>query len=231
MLVAIHQPEYFPWLGYFEKMIRADVFVLLDQVQFSKGNYQNRNHIKGPAGTQWLTIPVIQRLGQKINEVVIADQHWPAKHWQSLISCYSRARHFDEISPLFADFYRQPGERLIDHTVRALRLTATLLGIEKNWILASELNVDGRKSDLVLNICRQLGASTYYSGRTGSTYLDHEKFLKAGIDIKVQSFVHPHYEQLFMDGLGFIPNLSVLDLLFNCGPESGNLLRPQNSGS
>jgi WbqC-like protein family len=230
MLVAIHQPEYFPWLGYFDKMIRADAFVLLDEAQFSKGDYQNRNHIKGPTGIQWLTIPIIQRRAQNINEVVVAHQHWQAKHWRSLISCYSRAKYFETFSPLFEDFYRQAGVRLIDYTLRALRLTVPLLGIEKNWMLASELRVGGSKSDLVLNICREIGASAYYSGRTGSTYLDREKFRRAGIEIKVQSFVHPLYEQLFMAGLGFIPNLSVLDLLFNCGPDSGNVIRAQNSG-
>lgn len=230
MLVAIHQPEYFPWLGYFEKMIRADAFVLLDQAQFSKGDYHNRNRIKGSTGIQWLTIPVIQRLGQTINEAAVANQHWQAKHWQSLISCYSRAKYFNAFSPLLDDFFRQPGDKLIDHTIRALRLTAPLLGIGKNWILASELKADGSKSDLVLNICRQVGASAYYSGRTGSTYLDREKFRQAGIEIKVQSFVHPNYEQLFMNRLGFIPNLSILDLLFNCGPNSGKLIRAPNSG-
>src|SRR3954447_23423027 len=106
MLVAIHQPEYFPWLGYFEKMIRADAFVLLDQAQFSKGDYHNRTRIKGAAGIQWLTIPVIQRLGQTINEAAVANQHWQVKHWQSLISCYSRAKYFNTFSPLFDDFYR-----------------------------------------------------------------------------------------------------------------------------
>lgn len=224
MLVAIHQPEYLPWLGYFEKMLRADVFVLLDNVQFTKGDFHNRTRIKGSAGVQWLSIPVHGSISEKINEITVAGHKWETKHWHSLVSCYSRAFFFEELKAVFEAFYRQSAARLLDYNLGALELIAGVLGIEKNWVLASELNAGGKKSDLVLNICRELGATAYYSGKSGSTYLRRDDFERAGIKIEVQNFTHPVYQQLFTDGAGFTPNLSVLDLLFNCGPASRDLI-------
>lgn len=223
MLVAIHQPEYLPWLGYFEKMLRADVFVLLDNVQFSKGDFHNRTRIKGTAGVQWLSVPVHGSISAKINEVRVAGHKWEMKHWHSLVSCYSRAPFFENLKDVFEGFYRQSAERLFDYNLRGLELIAGVLGIEKNWVLASELNAGGKKSDLVLNICRELGATTYYSGKSGSTYLRKDDFDRAGIKIEVQNFAHPVYQQLFGE---FAPSLCVLDLLFNCGPAtSRDLIR------
>ena len=225
MLVAIHQPEHLPWLGFFEKMLRADLFVLLDDVQFSKGDFQNRNRVKGAGGAQWLTVPVLHRFPQKLNEVLVAGNDWQAKHWKTLRSCYARAAHFETFAPLFEDFYRRPWARLADLNVAAIELIARCLGVERKWVLASELaGGDGQKSELVLNICKALGASAYYSGRAGSTYLDRESFRRAGIEIVVQNFNHPTYEQLFMKESGFVPNLSAVDLLFNCGAQGVKLI-------
>jgi hypothetical protein len=229
MIVAIHQPEYLPWVGYFEKVLRADVFVLLDDAQFSKGDYQNRNRVKGRGGAQWLTVPVVHSLPSKIKDVKVANHLWRKKHWQTLVTCYSRARFFRDYADVFEAFYRRASENLIDYDVWALELIARCSGIEKNWVLASDLNVAGQKSERVLNICRKLGATVYYSGRQGSTYLKRDDFARAGIEIKVQSFTHPTYEQMFMSESGFIPNLSVVDLLFNGGAQSGVLLRSLSS--
>lgn len=224
MLVAIHQPEHLPWLGFFEKMLRADLFVLLDDVQFSKGDFQNRNRVKGACGAQWLTVPVVQKFPQRINEVLIAGDDWQARHWKTLRSCYARAAHFDEFAPLFEDFYRRPWTRLAELNVAAIELIARALGVERKWVLASELKVRGQKSELVLNICKTLCASAYYSGRAGSTYLNQDEFGQAGIEIVVQNFGHPVYEQLFTKESGFVPNLSAVDLLFNCGAQGLRLI-------
>lgn len=224
MLVAIHQPEHLPWIGFFEKMLRADLFVLLDDVQFSKGDFQNRNRVKGAGGAQWLTVPVAHRFPQRINEVLVTGNNWQAKHWKTLRSCYARAAHFETFSPLFEDFYRRSWRKLADLNVAAIELIARSLGIEKKWVMASELKVSGQKSELVLEICKTLGASGYYSGRTGSTYLNQDEFRRAGVEIIVQNFNHPVYEQLFMRERGFVPNLSALDLLFNCGARGLELL-------
>jgi len=227
MLVAIHQPEFLPWLGFFEKMLRADAFVLLDDVQFSKNDFQNRTRIRGAGGAQWLTVPVAHRFGQRINEVEIKGDGWRDKHWKSLTSCYGRARYFGSFAPPFEELYQRRWERLVDFNVAALEAATRALGAEPKWVFSSEVGAAGRKSDLVLNICERLGASRYYSGRTGSTYLDRDVFARAGVEIVVQSFRHPSYEQMFMKESEFIAGLSVLDLLFNCGPESLKLLGAQ----
>jgi hypothetical protein len=224
MLVAIHQPEHLPWIGFFEKMRRADLFVLLDNVQFSKGDFQNRNRVKGSAGVQWLTVPVVHAFPQKISEVEIAGGDWHEKHWKTLVSCYARTPHFESFASSFENFYQQPWKKLGELNIAAIELLANLFGVQKKWVRASELNVDGQKSDLVMNICKAVGASAYYSGRAGSTYLDRESFERAGIDIEVQGFTHPTYEQLFIQKQGFVSNLSVVDLLFNCGAGGLDLL-------
>jgi WbqC-like protein len=171
-----------------------------------------------------LTVPVIQRFPQKINEVLVAGDNWQSKHWKTLVSCYARAAHFETFAPLFDDLYRRSWTKLADLNVAAIELLARALGIEKRWVFASELKVSGQKSELVLDICKLVGASGYYSGRTGSTYLDRETFRRAGIEIVIQNFNHPVYEQLFIKERGFVPNLSALDLVFNCGAQSLELL-------
>jgi hypothetical protein len=224
MLVAIHQPEHLPWLGFFEKVLRADLFVLLDDVQFSKGDFQNRNRVKGAGGAQWLTVPVTHGFPQKLDEVLVAGDGWRAKHWKTLRSCYARAAHFETFAPLFEDFYGRPWARLTELNVAGLELVARALGVGPKWVMASGLKVGGQKSELVLNICQAVGASAYYSGRAGSTYLDRESFRRAGIEIVVQNFEHPTYGQLFMKDSGFVPNLSAVDLLFNCGAQGVKLI-------
>jgi hypothetical protein len=224
MLVAIHQPEHMPWLGFFEKMLRADAFVLLDDVQFSKGDFQNRNRVKGRDGAQWLTVPVVQRFPQRINEVEVAGRGWQAKHWKTLVSCYARAAHFERFAGEFEEFYARPWAKLSELNVEAIRMLARAFGVEKRLIFSSSLGAGGQKSELVLNICKAVGASRYYSGRAGSTYLDAEAFQRAGVEIVVQEFEHPVYEQLFMKEQGFVPSLSAVDLLFNRGAESLSLI-------
>ena len=224
MLVAIHQPEHMPWLGFFEKLLRADLFVLLDDVQFSKGDFQNRNRVKGQGGAQWLTVPVAHRLGQKINEVETAGDAWRAKHWKTLRSCYARAAHFETYAGEFEEFYARPRAKLSEVNVEAIRMLARAFGVGKEFVFSSTLGAGGQKSELVLNICKAVGATHYYSGRAGSTYLDAEAFRRAGIDVVVQEFKHPTYEQLFMKEQGFVPNLSAVDLLFNRGAEGLELL-------
>jgi len=224
LLVAIHQPEHMPWLGFFEKLLRADVFVLLDDVQFSKGDFQNRNRVKGRGGAQWLTVPVAHRFGQKINEVGIAGGAWREKHWKTLRSCYARAAHFGEFAEAFEDFYARPWAKLSELNVEAIRLLARAFRVEKEFVFSSTLGAAGQKSELVLNICKAVGASAYYSGRAGGSYLDADAFRREGVEIVVQEFEHPAYEQLFMKEQGFVPNLSAVDLLFNRGAEGLDLI-------
>jgi hypothetical protein len=224
MLVAIHQPEHLPWLGFFEKLRRVDLFVLLDDVQFSKGDFQNRNRVKGAAGVQWLTVPVVHRFPQKLNEVETAGDDWREKHWKTIASCYGRAPYFSEFSNALAELYRRPWQKLSDLNIAAIKLLATWLRIDTKMILSSDLNVAGEKSELVLNVCKRVGASAYYSGVMGKTYLQRAAFQQAGIDLIFQEFQHPVYQQLFMKQQGFVPNLSAIDLLFNCGAAGADLI-------
>jgi len=224
MLVSIHQPEHMPWLGFFEKLLRADLFVLLDDVQFSKGDFQNRNRVKGQGGVQWLTVPVAQKFGQRINETLVADDVWRSKHWKTLVSCYARAEHFETFAPEFEEFYKRPWTKLSELNVEAIRMLARAFGVEKEFVFSSTLGATGQKSELVLNICKAVGASAYYSGGAGRTYLDADAFRRANVEIVLQEFEHPVYEQLFMKEQGFVPNLSALDLLFNRGAEGISLI-------
>jgi hypothetical protein len=229
MLVAIHQPEYLPWLGFFEKMLRADLFVLLDNVQYAHGDFQNRNRVKGSSGAQWLTVPVVHKFPQPLNEVEIAGADWQAKHWKTLASCYGRSAHFESFAANFESLYREPYSKLIDLNVAAIELLSTSFGLKKNWMFGSELDVSGTKSDLVLNICKAVGATSYYSGPAGRDYLNRESFERAGLEIEFQNFTHPTYPQLFMNGQGFVSKLSAVDLLFNCGSLGSDLLVASNS--
>ena len=214
-----------PWLGFFEKLLRADVFVVLDDVQFSKGDFQNRNRVKGQGGALWLTVPVAHRFGPKINEVETAGDAWRAKHWKTLRSCYARAAHFEEFAGRFEELYARPWAKLSELNVEAIRMLARAFGVEKEFVFSSALGAGGQKSELVLNICKAVGATRYYSGRAGGTYLDAGAFRRAGVGIVVQEFEHPVYEQLFVKEQGFVPNLSATDLLFNCGAEGLGLLK------
>jgi hypothetical protein len=230
MLVAMHQPEHLPWIGFFEKMMRADLFVLLDDVQFSRGDFQNRNRVKGPASVQWLTVPVLHKFPQRLDAVEIAGNSWQDSHWKTLTSCYGRAPYFKDFGCAFEEFYRRSWTNLVTLNLSAVKLLASVFGIDTPIILSSELKTSGHKSDLVLDICNRVGATAYYSGRTGSTYLNREAFRSAGVDILVQRFEHPVYRQRFMKSHDFVPNLSVIDLLFNCGERGLDSLSRAQSG-
>jgi hypothetical protein len=171
-----------------------------------------------------MTVPVAQRFGRKINEVEIAGDAWRAKHWKTLVACYARAAHFEEFAGRFEEFYARPWAKLSELNVEAIRMLARAFGVEKRFVFSSTLDAGGRKSELVLNICKAVGASRYYSGKAGSTYLDADAFRRAGVGVVVQEFEHPVYEQLFMKEQGFVPNLSALDLLFNRGAEGLGLI-------
>ncbi len=225
MRVAVHQPQYLPWLGYFDKMDRADCFVLLDDVQFKKNEWQNRNRIRTPAGWQWLTVPVLHRFPQRIAEVRIdAAVPWARKHLGALTGNYAGAPAYERHRRFFEDVYGRPWDRLLDLTLATLDYLTGALGIVTKVVLASALDLPPAASatDRLVAICRALGADIYLSGAGGSHYLDPSQFDRAAIRVEVQAFACPAYPQRFD---GFEPNLSVVDLLFNCGAESLAILR------
>jgi hypothetical protein len=225
--VAIHQPEYFPWLGYFDKARRADVFVLLDDVQFDRSSLQHRARVAGPNGPVWLTIPFVHRFPQRIDEVVVADDRWRSKHWKTLQACYGRAAGWKDAAPQLESFFAVPRPRLVEATIGSVQLMLDVLGVGTRVVRSSALGVSGQKADLVLEICRTLGATRYLSGRTGAAYLDAAVFASAGVEIEVQSFTVSPYPKLREPDEP--RGLSALDAWLNVGAGAGTLLEEKTS--
>jgi hypothetical protein len=223
MIVAIHQPQYLPWLGYFHKMLRADAFVFLDTVQFKKNEFQNRNRIKGSKGPQWLTVPVLQKLGQDIKDVRInTTVRWQKKHIAALRSCYGRAPCYDEYREGLEQILNHPWELMSDLNIEVTRLLASLFGIDTPLFVASEMGSlpDDRDSRLI-EITRKLGGGSYLAGIGGKDYMDLSIWEEVQIDVLFQEFEHPEYPQVFD---GFTSHLSAVDLLFNTGKKAMSYL-------
>lgn len=211
MLVAIHQPHYLPWLGYLEKMAQADLFIVLDHVQFERGNYQNRTQVRVNGAAHWLTVPVVQRSQkERIDEKLIdTRQDWEATHYETLRRAYGQAA----VAPL-RSIYEMPWERLVDLNDAMLRYLRAALGVHTPLIYSSTLGVSGSKSELVLNLCKEVNADALLVGLGGSRqYLDRAAFAAAGIELVFQEFKHPVYPQ--RGPAPFIPGLSAVDFLFN----------------
>ncbi len=224
MIVAIHQPQYLPWIGYFDKMNKADVFCYLDNVQYKKNEWQNRNRIKTAQGWQWVTVPVRYRFRQKISEVPINQSvDWRRKHLQALQSNYRRSPFFRETIRIFETAFARQWEFLSELNLYLIeRLRETLGLANRPSVRASELPLRGDPTDRLIDICRNVGADTYLSGPDGTKYMDLERFRQSGLTVLVQDFRHPQYPQLFN---GFQSHLSIVDLLFNCGPQSLEVIR------
>ena len=223
-VVAIHQPQFLPWLGYFDKLDRSDVFCLLDTVQYKKNEFQNRNRIKTADGWQWLTVPVTYRFPQRIYEVGLNQTvDWQRKHLRSLETNYRKAPYFDTYIARFEEFYQQSYEMLVDVNVACIQLLMDLLGLNSKVVLASSLQVETDDSTLrLVKICQALDGDAYLSGKDGAKYMDLDTFHKDQLELVFQDFNHPEYPQCYGP---FEPNLSVVDLLFNCGPESLTIIR------
>jgi hypothetical protein len=228
MIVAVHQPQYLPWLGYFDKMVKADVFCYLDNVQYKKNEWQNRNRIKTAGGWQWLTVPVTYRFPQKINRVGIdRTTPWPKKHLQAMTTSYRRAPFYDEYMRLFEAVLKEDWGYLSALNVALAEALRRALGIGTKTVIASELTaLREDPTDRLIDICRCFGADTYLAGQGGADYMDVSRFNDSGIRVKFQAFAHPVYPQLYGD---FVSHLSVIDLLFNRGPESLPVIRGEVS--
>jgi hypothetical protein len=224
VILTAHQPVYLPWLGLFHKIALCDTYVFLDSVKYLKQDWNNRNKIKGSAGPMWLTVPVATGGTDNIllPDVRISNEHnWRVKHWRSIRSCYGRAPYFDQYAPFLEDVYRRKWEFLNELNLHVLQWSLEVLGIKARFLRASELDLEGTKSDLVLDMCRKLGAKTYIFGALGRDYAEVADFERAGVDVMFQDYRHPQYPQLHGD---FISHLSIIDLLFNCGAKSLEIL-------
>ncbi len=222
MKIAIHQPEHLPYLGFLYKMSQSDIFVLLDDVQFQKNGFQNRNRIKTSQGPQWITVPVLHSFGQKINEVRIDNRNdWKKKHLQSFVANYAKAPYFAAYFPMLQEIYAHSWNLLCELNIALIEFFAKELGIKTKIVRSSSLLKQGEKNDLLISICQNLPATCYLSGM-GAAYLDVSLFQKNNIPVEYTNFKHPQYSQLYGE---FLPNMSALDLLMNCGPQSKNILR------
>jgi hypothetical protein len=217
LIVAVHQPQYLSWLGYFDKIRQADVFCYLDDVQYKKNDWQNRNRIKTDQGWQWLTVPVRYRFPQKLNEVAINNAvNWKNKHFQALITNYNRAPYFRAYTTLFEQIYSQDWEFLSELNIALIEGLKTAFGMDRvTAVKSSDFSLRQDPTDRLVDICRELKADTYLSGPDGVKYMELERFKQSGIQVVLQDFVHPVYPQRFS---GFQSHMSAVDLLFNCGP-------------
>jgi hypothetical protein len=218
--VSIHQPSYLVWPPFLEKMARADLFIYLDDVEYSANSEMNRNRVLSNQGPLWLTIPVRASLRTLLREAETADGHWARKHWKSLLNCYSKAPYFDAAArrSLESLYQAQAGERrLLEVNLAFTEWLREQTGITTPVVLSSSLEVRSTGSRRILELCRAAGAGRYLSGPAGLDYLNLEEFERAGVEVLVQRYRHEPYPQQFRLP-HFVPHLSALDMLLNLGP-------------
>ena len=231
MRAAILQPGYLPWMGFFDLAARSDIFVILDSVQFDKRSWRNRNRIRTAEGWQWLTVPVITKgkFTQRIDDSRIDNtRNWGKKHLTALWNHYSKAAHFKEYFPPFEEALSRRWELLVDLDMHLIRLFDDAFGLGTNYTMASALNTSGKKADLIVEICKLVGADEYLNGAMGRNYLRQEQFDDVGIKLRIIDYDHPVYRQCYN---GFVSHLSAIDLLFNLGRDARAVLSGNDSVS
>jgi hypothetical protein len=217
LFVAIHQPNYLPWLGYFHKMAAADVFIFLDDVPFSKGSYTNRVKIMARGEGHWLTVPISVHLGDPINQVRVATSDWTSSHRIKLRSTYSKASAFDATWPRIEEILDGiPESDLATINRHLIEIIAGDLGLNCQFLASSEIDVKGATGDdrLVALVTAVSPDGTYLSGRGGEKYQSEYKFTDAGFGFRYANFVHPTYAQ---SDAPFVPGLSIIDAIFHLG--------------
>lgn len=228
MILTAHQPVYLPWLGLFHKIAVSDTFCYFDNVQYLPKDWNNRNKIKTQNDEMWLTVPVLTtgHREKTIREIEINNSlDWRRKHWKSIYLNYKKTPHFKKYADFFEDVYKREWPYLTEINEYMLKWFLKELGINVKYYKASELNFEGYKSNLVLDMCKKLGANLYIFGALGKDYVREEDFAREGIKIYFQDYKHPIYPQLWGE---FIPYMSIIDLLFNCGDKSLEILMEGN---
>ncbi|MEO0141382.1 MAG: WbqC family protein [candidate division WOR-3 bacterium] len=219
---GVLQPGYLPWLGFFDQVARAEVFVLLDDVQYTVNDWRNRNRIKTKDGVKWLSIPVMKKghLNMLIYEMRIDNsQPWQRKHWGTIERNYKKAKFFQDYADELRGFYERRWEYLVDLDHELIYWFADKLGIKTKFLVSSrDLMIKTTdKNERLFILCEKIGVDALYVGAAGANYMDPEVYAKRGITVIFQDYKHPVYTQLFGD---FVPYLSTLDLLLNEGPRS-----------
>lgn len=215
--ISIHQPNFMPWLQFFDKMKKCDLFVFLDDVQFEKNGWQNRHKIRTSEDSMWITVPVKSHINLKLNETKIDYTHnWFEKHQKSFVMNYSKAKYFEKYWNSIEKIFNLKHEHIIELNLDLIEFIKEEFGIKTKTISSSELNILSTGSTRIVDICKQLDADVYLSGHglPDKKYIDENDFKINDIEIKYQDFIHPKYTQCYSS---FIPNLTSLDLLFNEG--------------
>lgn len=227
--VGILQPVYLPWLGYFEQMARTDHFVFLDDVQYTHQDWRNRNRIKTATGPTWLTVPIRRcPLHTPICEVEINDEHgWQRRHLRTIEQNYGKCRHFQPFFDDLASELRRAPRHLADLDCRLIHLLCRYLEIETPTSRASTISPSAQpaprdRQERLIDLCRHFGATRFYEGRSGRSYIDVDLFEEAGIEVVFQEYRHPSYRQAFGE---FVSHQSAIDLVMNTGPEAPAILR------
>ncbi len=224
MICTVHQPNYLPYLGFFEKAHRSDIFILYDTTQFKKNDWQNRNKLCGNNSWQWISMPVLHDFGQKISEVKIKDAAKScAKNWRSIQVTYGRAPFYKQYAQKFEEIYLSGVELISDLNCGIILAAADSLGLKTKFIKSSEMpHIDTTSTQALIDLTRLAGADTYISGGEGINYLDMDLWNSTGLKIMFQKYHHPVYKQFNSET--FQPYMSILDLLFNCGEDSLEIL-------
>lgn len=219
MVVAIHQPNYIPWTGYFYKIYNSDIFVFLDDVQYIRRGFINRNRIKTHQGVSWLTVPVENKgnYGCDINQIkIINDPDWKENHLRSIETNYKRSDYFNDFYDILKDCIMANHDRLSDLNIDIIKNICKYLNIKTEMVLSSGLNINAAGTDRLISICKALGADEYLSGSGGAKYQDEKMYEENSIHLVYSDFHENHYKQLWGD---FTGNLSIIDYIFNCGSD------------
>ena len=221
--IAIVQSNYIPWKGYFDIIKSVDEFIVFDDAQYTKGDWRNRNLIKTPQGVQWITVPVRVKLGQKIREVKLDGQRWPEFHLRTLEMNYKKANHYEEVSALINPIYQKKHSNLSELNIDLLKNICNYLNIKTRFSHSWDYNLGEGKTDRLVSLCQQAEASEYVSGPAAESYIEKTQFENAGIKLSYFSYAgYQEYPQLWGE---FSHQVTVLDLLFNCGKSSINYLK------
>ena len=221
MIITIHQPEHLPWLGLFNKIAKADKYVILDSVQYEKNYFQNRNRILGTNGVQWLSIPISNKghMDGSIATTLIASDpknaKWKEKYLQTIRMSYGKYPFFNEVFPVLEKAMDVDSPYFCENNISVIKAFCDALNIHPEYVRSSSLGVNGLKSDLILDICKATNADVYIAGPSGRDYLDMNSFKEAGIKVVFNDYHHPVYPQRRSEE--FISHLSALDLFMNVG--------------
>ncbi len=222
-MIAAHQPNYIPWPGFFHKIIASDAMVFLDHVQYSDKTWTNRNKIKTPNGANWLSVPVsLPKHDLPTYDVCIDPSNgvWGRKHWKTLLMSYGKAKHFKRYADFFEHLYSDKWNLLVDLNIAIIQYILTEIGCSKPLVKSSSLAPNGRSNEMLIDICKKMEADKFLSG-SGGPYMESKKYERESITVIYQHYHCPQYPQLHGP---FEQNLSVIDLLFNCGPDTFDLI-------